>query len=210
MKLRYVELEPSRLFNWLGPENVTAFGHVKQWRPTWWEVETVELRNQFAKLWTEEFDKITQHFSTLEASIRKVGLQRPVSTISGCPRDQFLRKPSKELLQFFPPQYHTCPDTLVYTQPFGGSRVTIARRLGIRVPCVVHDFSNLFPNAPEVTRGNFRQWFGTDYSFSSATPYVRLSRHSHIPKGRYNSINNATREAQRTAAARAKAQMGLA
>lgn len=209
MKLRYVELPPSRIFNWLGPENVTALNTIKEWAPIRWDPEIVKLRNEFGRIWTEEFDKITQHFTLLEQSIRKKGILSPVSCVSGPPRDQFLRKTMPTQFRH-PPEFLSHPNDAVYTQPFGGSRVSIAKKIGLPlIPCVVHDFSSLFPDAPEVTQRNFHKWFNTDYHFLSSTPYIRLGRHSHISNGRYGAMNQATRDAQRLAANRTKQRMGF-
>lgn len=209
MKLRYVELEPSRIFNWLGPENVTAFHHAKLWKDKWWEPEIIELRTEFARIWIEEFDKITNHFSLLEDAIQKNGIKRPVSAVSGPMRNVRLDKVKHGFVRFYPPEYQSRIDEVIYTQPFGGSRVTIAQKNGFKVPCVVHDFSNLFPDAPRVTKDNFRKWFGSDYSFSNALPHIRIRQHSHIKKGRYRQMNGDTRNAQKTAARRTKERMGI-
>lgn len=209
MKLRYVELPPSRIFNWLGPENVTALNTVKEWAPFRWDPEIIKLRNEFSRIWTEEFDKITNHFTLLEQSIREKGILSPVSCVSGPPRDQFLRKTMPTQFRH-PPEFLSHPEDVIYTQPFGGSRVSIAKKLDLpMIPCVVHDFSNLFPNAPQVTQQNFRKWFPEGYSFLASTPHIRLSRHSHISNGRYIGMNQATRDAQRLAAKRTKQRMGF-
>ena len=44
MKLRYVELPPERIFNWLDPFNVTAKWACKAITGDWWSPENVEIR----------------------------------------------------------------------------------------------------------------------------------------------------------------------
>ncbi len=54
---------------------------------------------------------------------------------------------------------------------------------------------------------NYTNWFGSNYTFVCATPYVRLRRHSHIVDEQYSGMNNETRKAQREASRKAKAIM---
>ena len=69
-------------------------------------------------------------------------------------------------------------DSGVYVS-FGGSRVLCAREVGLdRIPCIVNDYAERYPLAPEVTEENFTSWFtdppkqweigelGADYHYS--------------------------------------------
>lgn len=203
MKIRYVTLHPSRIYNWLGIENCTAWLNVHQWQNTWHTLETIELRNQFAKVWIEEFDKITGHFSSLRESISKNGIQDPISLVGGHPRDQFLNKISTEL-RHVPIQWQNNLKELLYTHPFGGSRLTIAAELNLPVTAIVYDFAKQFPNEPEITQYNCQQYCGKNYKFFNHLPNVRVIRQSHIKDSKFNSMNNSTREAQRSATKRTK------
>ncbi len=203
VKLRYVELEPNRIFNWLNPMNVTCWCAYHGWQDTWWEPETVKRREEFGRIWTEEFDKITGHFSKLEESILTDGVRHPINTVSGRLRDAYLNNPGDSLVAF-PPEYHSNINETIYTHTFGGSRLTIAQRHDIVIPCVVHDFENLFEDCEEVTRDNYKKWFSDNYSFAPSTPYLRLQRHSHIEEAKYSGMNNNTRLAQREATRLAK------
>ena len=199
MKLRYVELNPSQIYNRLAPENLTCWLNVPQWHDTWWETETVELRNQFAATWIEEYDKVHPHFCVLEQSIQKEGIKSPVSLISGPPRDKFLRNPNYNAEGHYPSHCYSNFDNMLMTQPFGGSRITVAEKLGVeKIPCAVHDFSNLFPDAPEVTQHNYRDWFGEQYIFCGTAPHIRDG-----------AMNNNNRTAQREATKITKEKMNV-
>ena len=207
MKLRFVELPTERIFNWLDPFNVTARSYCQELLDDWWSVRSIAIRKRFAKLWTEEFDKITGHFTNLEKSIKEKGILSPISCVSGPPRNVLLNK-LEESHEHFPPSVRSNIREVIYTHPFGGSRVTIAQKLNFKkIPCVVHDFSNLFPNAPIVTTQNFHRWFCNDYVFSTSPPHVRAHTHFHIDNPKYNKMNNNTREAQRLAGKRAKERL---
>jgi len=208
VKLRYVELEPDRIFNWLNPMNITCWNAYPEWHDTWWYSETVEKRVLFGKIWTEEFDKTTGHFSKLEESILKDGIHHPINTASGRLRDVLLKKEVDSPIVFPPKCYENINDT-IYTHTFGGSRLTVAQKHNIKVPCVVHDFSNLFTNEHQVTIKNYKEIFNDNYRFVHSTPYVRLSKHSHIPDGKYNGMTGDTKAAQRTATENAKGKMNV-
>lgn len=199
MKLRYVEIELSKIYNRLAIENITCWQCMTQWHDTWFEPETVKLRNQFADIWREEFDKILPHFNKLEQSIPVDGIKSPISIISGPPRDQFLKSPNYDARGHYPPQYYSNFDDLLLVHPFGGSRVTIAEKLGIeKIPCVVHDFSDMFPDDPEVSRANYKNWFGDQYLFYVQTPHIRDG-----------AMNNQHRNAQREVTRIAKEKMDV-
>ena len=198
VKLRYVELEANKVFNWLNPQNITCWLAYYDWHKTWWEPETVERRKRFGEIWTNEFDKITNHFSKLEKSIRDDGIIYPINTATGPLRDAYLGEVVNSPI-VFPPEYYDDISKSIYSHTFGGSRLTIAQKHNITVPCIVHDFSNLFEDAEEVTQGNMEKWFANDYIFASGTPYLRLKKHSHIGAGKYSGMNNETRIAQQEA-----------
>jgi len=176
MRLVYVELNPSQIYNRLAIENLTCWSHMPEWRDAWWEDETIALRKQFADAWRYEFDKTMNHFNGLRASLKLHGMISPISLIGGPPRDKFLQNPNYNVTQptHIPPRYINDLDNLLTVQPFGGSRVTVAEELEFEsIPCVVHDFTNRFPNAPQVTSANYKEWFGPQYLFAGQPPYIR-------------------------------------
>lgn len=210
MKLRYVELPPDRIFNRLAPENATAVGAFgKRYKDRWWDSDVVKLRRKFAAEWTLAYDNITGHFTSLEQSIRAEGIKYPVSVVSGPFRGK-LFKAARKIGPFHPPHAHQNPNELIFTQPFGGSRVTMAQKLKLEtVPCVIHDYSNLFPSAPEVTRANYQQWFNDDYIFRGEPPHLVCRRGCHIKDQQYKDFTTQVRRAQRKATKIAKKKLGL-
>ena len=172
MKLRYIELPTDSIFNWLDPFNITAKWACKAITGDWWSEENVAIRNHFASIWTKEFDNITGHFTNLEESIKKKGILSPILIESGPPRGTYL-KPFH-----YPPAEQDDLSHALHTFLFGGSRLTIANKLGIeKIPCVVYDYANMFPNAPQLTKGNFRNWFGNEYVFidNMKPPQIRCT-----------------------------------
>lgn len=199
MKLRYVELDIDRIFNVLAPENKNAWGALEKYRDTWWDEQTVEVRKYFAECWREVFDEITNHFTELRKSIKEKGILRPVSTVSGPMRNVKNMKKTADVSPILPPKYQQDVSQNIYTQPCGGSRITIAHELGIdKIPCVVHDYSDLFPDAEDVTKGNYSDWFGNDYRFVSSPPHIRIKTQLHL-RGVHASFGNESKKARHTA-----------
>lgn len=207
MKLRYVELDANRIFNWLDPKNIICWNAFPEFREKWWLPETIKIREEFGKIWTEEFDKITGHFSKLEESMLRDGFHHPINTVTGRPRDMYLTG-NKEM-NHFPPELQADIHNAVYSHTFGGSRLSIAKKHNIKVPCVVHDFENIFEDCPQVDKENFTEWFPNNYMFVNAPPHLRLARHSHITDEKYNGMNGHTRDAQNMAVKIAKEKVSV-
>ena len=201
--LRYVDLPLTDVFNMLDPMNQMCAGAFwEHWGLNWWNPHIIEKRKKFREFYIEKHDQITQHFSLLEQSIKKEGIKRPLCVVTGPCRDKFLQNPKKHVYNFFPSHMISNPRNAVYTHTHGGSRLYIAEKLGLQtIPCAVHDFANLFPDAVEITRDNFRLWYDNDYVWVSQHN-IRLvnRRHYHIThKSVYSAMNNHTRKAQKQA-----------
>ena len=195
MKLRYVEISPDKIFNWLDPFNITAKWACKAITGEWWSERNILIRKEFANTWTTEFDKITGHFSDLEESIKEKGILTPICVDSGPPRGKYLKP------HHFTPMMQKDLSHALFTHTFGGSRLTIANKLRMeKVPCIVYDYANMFPDAPEVTSGNYKQWFGNEYGCSGNPPQIRIRHSSHIKNKTYDGMNGATKNAQNKAA----------
>lgn len=197
VKLRYVELPPSQIFNWLDPFNVTCWYNMKDKHYIWWKPEIVELRKEWAKHWTQAFDDITGHFSLLRDSIITNGIKNPLYVISR-------RTNQKEINQKWikgnriPPEIQQ-QENFLTTFWFGGSRLTLANELKLeKVPCVIHDIANIFPNEIEVTRKNYGSWFSPmEYAFRDGqAPEIVVKTHMHMPKGKYSNHSSAAKQAQ--------------
>ena len=191
MKLRYVELPTDSIFNWLDPFNVTAKWACKAITGDWWSERNVDIRRYFANEWTKEFDRLTGHFTVLESSIKERGILSPIMIESGPPRGSYL-KPFH-----YPPEEQGDLSQALHTHIFGGSRLTIANKLGIKkISCVVYDYANVFPGTVEITKHNFREWFGADYVFADSPE----RRPDIPPQIRCINMTGDTRENQEAAA----------
>jgi len=152
-KIRYATLPPNKIFNWMAPGNVTLWNYFSSWRDTWWTEETVQLRNECEQVWITAFDKMTNHFTKLEESILKTGIQHPIKVVTGAPFEQSMsiRFPNEVI----PPDMRDNVSKVLSTHQYGGSRLYLAQKLNIPVPCLIYDYYDSYENYPEVNIDEF-------------------------------------------------------
>jgi hypothetical protein len=179
--LRHAVVKPDRIFNWLGMMNVTSWVFFPALRKTWWDEKTVETRQRIQDLYIKYFDAATGHFTSLEQSLLKDGFHAPVNTITGLPRDMYLRN---ELpLKSIPTEDQPNPNNVLLTHTFGGSRTIIAQRLGIDIPCLIYDFTGAFRNEEVLkTTADVKRKFPNSYNVGNpqSFPVARAINHTHI------------------------------
>jgi hypothetical protein len=183
--LRYIVVNPSRVFNWLGMENVTSWAFFPELRKSWWKDDTVSIRKKIQELYIKFFDKETNHFSNLEKSLLKDGFHAPVNTITGVPRSMFLNETFPKIT--LPPKLQGNPNAALCTHTFGGSRVILAKKHNMDIPCFVYDFTDAFPQEKELnTIQQIRTKFPNSYQVSNPTSQivVRAIVHTHQPNRR--------------------------
>lgn len=179
--IRYAVVPADRVFNWLAPMNVTCWGNCPKLHKTWWSDETVALRKEFQRLYMEKFDRFQGHFSKLEQSMLKDGFHAPVSTVTGPPRGMYQRDvfPKKVL----PPEWRDDPDRALCTHTFGGSRVMVAQKHNISIPCLIYDYTDAFKDEQVLrTPGDIQKRFNNTYSVGAMNSpvIVRAIKHSHL------------------------------
>ena len=207
--LRYAVVPADRIFNWLGMMNVTSWVFFPELRKHWWSEENVKIRKRIQELYMEKFDKNNGHFKKLEQSLLKDGFHAPVSTITGVPRGMYQKDvfPAKTL----PPKLQSDPNKALVTHTFGGSRVIVAQKHNLKVPCLIYDYTNAFPEAEVLaTQANVKSKFPGSYSVGAihSPVVVRAITHTHL-KGkndgkerntRHSIIEQIRRELQKTLA----------
>lgn len=190
MYLRFVKLPVDRIFNWMAPHNCTAwsfYGH--KYGDRWNDPDVVELRKEYADKWVEIYDQKTKHFSKLRKSIKYEGIKNPISCVSGPYRSWKNCQEIKDQ-RAFPKD-----DDVVWTSPFGGSRLLVAKELGIEtVACVVHDWAELFNDKPWVNVRNYKKWFTEEYYYSGTKPHMRCRKFVPATKKIQQEVTKLTRE----------------
>ena len=173
MQLIITQLNVNDIFNWMAPENVTAWnflGH--KYGDSWFEDSVVKMRQRYAALWIEKFDQLTGHFTQLRESINKDGILSPISVVTGPWR-------SWKTGYYVDDQRPFPSDKETWTSPFGGSRLMVAIELGIKtISCVVHDYLYKY-EGDNVSQENYRKLFGSQYHFSHSAPHIRSGVFNH-------------------------------
>lgn len=207
--LRYAVVPADRIFNWLAPMNVTCWGFFPELREHWWTPENVKIRKRIQELYIEKFDKFAGHFSRLEQSMLKDGFHAPVSTITGVPRGMYQN--DEFPLKVLPPELRNNPNHVLCTHTFGGSRVIVAQKHNMDVPCLIYDYTNAFPEAETLkTQGQIKAKFNGAYSIGNINGVVpvRAITHTHLKgrndgqerNNRHKVIDEIRRELQKTLA----------
>jgi len=181
-KIRLANIPSNEIFNWLAPRNVTLWNNFPKWQRRWWANDIVELRNQCEEKWIEELDRLTGHFSRLEESIAKEGMKHPIKVITGLPLDHNMNQ--RLSINTVPPDMRTDTNKLLTTHQFGGSRLLIAQKLGIDVPCLIYDFYDSYANFPEtnidiIIKEN--AMYFVPYKYSNKIKTLVVKKHMHMP-----------------------------
>jgi hypothetical protein len=93
----------------------------------------------------QELNKICGHYERLETSIMAEGIRNPVVVTCGLPK--------KRTIQHVPPEMLAGPESnlLLLEGTTGGSRLHIAQKHNMTIPCIVNDWTGRFDNAVEIT-----------------------------------------------------------
>ena len=128
-KIRYVELDPHLIFNECGPHSAGPRG---------WDPATVKKRDEAAERWLVAMNKKNNFYTLLEASILEEGFRNPVLATAGWARGHKLKNLPEEMSKDL--------KKMLYCGSNGGSRLWVAQKHNLTVPCVVSDFINMFPD----------------------------------------------------------------
>jgi hypothetical protein len=110
-----------------------------------WTAEGRAKRELIMQEYEQELNKICGHYERLEASILSEGIRNPVVVTCGLPK--------KRTVKHVPPEMLAGPerDLLLLEGTTGGSRLYIAQKYNITIPCIVNDWTGRFNNSVEIT-----------------------------------------------------------
>ncbi len=142
-KIRYIVLDPNTIFNMCGPEHGG---------PQIWDEEGLRKRKEYAESYVKKLNDRNRFFIRLEESILTNGFRNPVLVNAG-----FV---SPRKLNFLPPEMKADPKKILFTTSNGGSRLWIAAKHNIEIPCMVSDFIGRFENELEIkTEKEFKTYY---------------------------------------------------
>lgn len=129
----YAMLDPNKIFGMIGR---CGGGYNTVWED--WSSEGRTAREHITREYEEGLDKICGHYSKLEKSIVEEGFRNPLIITCGTPR--------RRKLTHLPPEMRSTPthEWLLMEGTTGGSRLWVAQKYNIPVPCIVNDFTGKF------------------------------------------------------------------
>jgi hypothetical protein len=134
MLIRYVKrVDPNKIFGMVGR---CGGGYNTIWAD--WSIEGRRCREKIMEEFEQGMNKICGHYDRLEKSILKEGFRNPLIVTSGLPtsRPMYLIPPELR------PPYSS--DWLFLEGGTGGSRLWVAQKYNIPVPCIINDRVNAY------------------------------------------------------------------
>lgn len=121
-------------------------GHNSVW--TDWSEEGRAKREKIISEFEAGLDKICGHYKKLEKSILSEGFRNPIVVTCGPPR--------KRTWDNVPPEMRNidAQKMLFLETTVGGSRLWIAQKYNMTIPCLVNDWTNRFSHFPNFTDPN--------------------------------------------------------
>lgn len=124
--IRYAVLDSALIFNQCGPMSAGPAGHTK---------EIIQRREKAANYFMDTMNKKQGFFTKLEKSILKEGFRNPIVIRSGysSDRERILRR-----------QKYAGDDKELLICVGGGSRLWVAEKHKMKIPCIISDFMGRF------------------------------------------------------------------
>jgi hypothetical protein len=138
--IRYAELPAREIFGMVGR---CGGGYNSLWAD--WTPAGRVARESIMADYEEELNKICGHYTKLEASILAEGIRNPVVITCGLPK--------RRTLKHVPPEMLARPERnlLLLEGTTGGSRLHIAQKHNMTIPCIVNDWTGRFNQAVNIT-----------------------------------------------------------
>lgn len=134
-----------------------------------WSAEGRQRRELIMQEYEVELDRICGHYTKLESSILAEGIRNPVVLTCGLPK----RRP----LSCLPPEMLELNESemLLLEGTTGGSRLHIAQKHNMTIPCLINDWTGRFDHLPEITHGDMARHYYQDQPES-----ITIDRHGMI------------------------------
>lgn len=140
--VRYAVLPPARIFNLTSPRYLPEISLKWRGKYNWHHMRYEPLRDIVEDHYVRRFNEVSGHYERLLESVAREGFRNPIMVSAG----RLERRKTMEL----PPALRQREDLLV-SEYLGGSRLWAAQQLGVDVPCIVNDYTDVLPSA-EVLR----------------------------------------------------------
>lgn len=135
--LRYGILDPNIIFNECGPFSGG---------PTGWDQDSITKRQSQAQRYINTQNQKNQFYIKLEQSILEQGFRNPILVNAGwCPRIH-----DRGHNQRLPLEMQADHSKILSCNTNGGSRLYIAQKHNLEIPCIISDYINRFPDFIEL------------------------------------------------------------
>lgn len=113
-----------------------------------WSPKGRENHRKINEEYEKELDKRVGHYKKLEKDILENGFKNPLIVTCG--------KPLHRKMTHLPPELRTKPDhqLLIMEGTDGGSRLWVAQKHNLPVPCIINDRTGKFREHPRITSPN--------------------------------------------------------
>lgn len=140
-RVHYVMLPARDIFGMVGR---CGGGYNTLWLD--WSDEGRARREMIMRDYEVAMDELCGHYSRLEESILKEGFRNPIIITCGLPR--------KRTIENLPPEMRDLPpsELLLCEMTMGGSRLHVAQKHDIKIPCIVNDWTGRFAGKPEILK----------------------------------------------------------
>lgn len=130
-KVRYALLDSTTIFNCVGPDSLDILGITEEKKPR---------RHKIAEQRISARDEKDNFFKDLEKSILSDGIHNPILITAGTSYPI--------VLDLFPEEVKKNPKRILVCDFMGGSRLWIAQKHNMKIPCIISDFEEVFPDKP--------------------------------------------------------------
>ncbi len=140
-RVHYVFLPANDIFGMVGR---CGGGYNSVWAD--WSETGRSKREIIMREYEQGLDAICGHYKKLEDSILKDGFRNPIIITCG--------RPKKRVMENLPPEMRDLPprDLLLLETTMGGSRLHVAQKHNLKIPCIVNDWCGRFLREPEIMR----------------------------------------------------------
>ncbi len=129
-KVRYVVINSNDIYNECGPISAGPVG---------WDSHQINKRKIAAERYVKRLNDKNGFYIKLEDSILKNGVRNPILASAGWVPENKIKR--------IPPYLQNDIEKALVCHHLGGSRLWIAQKHNLMVPCLVSDFVEMFPNA---------------------------------------------------------------
>jgi hypothetical protein len=148
-RVRFVIIPATEIFGMVGR---CGGGHNSLWAD--WSDQGRLKRELIMQEYEHELNRICGHYTKLEHSIATEGIRNPVVITCGYPK----RRP----LSCVPPEMLALDESklLLLEGTTGGSRLYVAQKHNMTIPCLVNDWTGRFDDCPEIVQSDdARQYY---------------------------------------------------